>query len=183
MQRQSLHAFRRAAAALYRVFADEIQAPLGLPSKGGKLHSDKALRAAVPALRLTLLEGEAANFEKVIEALRLLQDSEVSRRADTIGAAWKRVEQGHITFHGEQTLGGKEIRDAWIYGAVTHHGPQWGDALAALHEHGELAVFALQVSIVAHARLIMRLDAVIAGVLGEPMLWDDPSALEEKFFV
>lgn len=182
-QRERLRAFRRAAADLYRTLGEKIGAPLSVGSKGTQLLSEVDLRAAAPALRLTLLEREQAYFPEVVAVLRLLQDPAVTARVDHLSAAWARVETGQIGFHYDDgLLQGKLIRDAWLYGQLTHHGDQWQEALGHLREQGELAVFALQAAFLGHARLVMALDAAIADILDEPHVWTRRDARDERFF-
>jgi hypothetical protein len=181
--RTRLRAFRRAAGDLYRVLGDKIGARLSVGSNGRVLLPENDLRAAAPALRLVLLEREPAYFPAVVAALRLLKDPAIDTRLEHICSAWERVEAGIITFYdADEPLHGSRIRDAWLYGELTHQGDNWKGKLDRLRNEGELAVFALQVALLGHARLVMALDAVIADVYGESHVWLRSDARDERFF-
>jgi hypothetical protein len=181
--RDRLRGFRRAAADLFRVLGDKIGARLSIGSKGRVLLPEKDLRAAAPALRLAFLHGELAYFPSVVAALRLLKDPAIDVRLERICDGWKRVEAGNIAFYdADEPLQGSTIRDAWLFGEVTHKGDAWKVKLDRLRHEGDLAVFALQVALLGHARLVMALDAVIADVLGEPHVWTRSDARDERFF-
>jgi hypothetical protein len=182
-QRADLGRFRRAAADLYRALGEKIGASLRIGRAGIALLSEQELRAAAAAIRLTLLPNEPANFEKTIDRLRLLQDPQITRRITKIKRDWERVEEGQIAFYdADEPLRGKDIRDAWLYGQLTHQRTDSEQNIERLEQEGDVAVFALQVALMGHARLIMRLDAVVADVLGESRVWERPDALKERFF-
>lgn len=182
-ERQRLRAFRRAAGDVYRVVGEDIGTRLSIGSKGCVLLPEIEIRAAGPALRLVLLEREQAYFPDVVAALRLLKDPLIDTRLDRICQAWARVEAGNITFYdADEPLQGSTIRDAWLFGELTHQGENWEDKLDLLRQGGVLAIFALQVALLGHARLMMALDAVIADVYGESPVWTRSDARDERFF-
>lgn len=182
-QQKRLHAFRRVAADLYRLLGQKIGAKLTVGSKEKSLLSEADMRLAATPIRMTLLQRESANLIEVIAALRLLKDPGLDPILAEVEHYWGKAEQGQIHFYTPAgAAGGKSIRDAFLYGTVTHDGDNWAEINRLLADAGELGVFALQTTMLQHARLIIRLDVLIADVLGEPRVWEDPAVLEERFF-
>jgi hypothetical protein len=184
-ERERLRAFRLAASDLYRTAGSHIGQGLTLGQGKRELIPEAVLRAAAPALRLTLLQAEQAYFPGVIAALRLLHDPVIEKVLNDFADAWQRAEHGDFGFQLSSSgppVGGKEIFEAWLYGRVTHHGGQYKGTLQQLRKLGAFAEFALVASFQRHARIVLALDAVIAEVLGEPLVWDQYKPGDERFF-
>jgi len=177
-----IRAFRLAAEDLYRTFGTQVTQRLTV-GKERILHSETTLRSAADSVRLTLLHKEKAYFDGVVASLRLLHDPSVNQRLDSIQADWQTISRGIIIFHGPAgEVTGRTILDAWLFGRVSHHNDDHRSVLEDLSDNEDLAVFALQAAFVGYARIILRLDALCAEILGEAPVWDRVSPGDEKFF-
>jgi hypothetical protein len=169
---------------MYRHLGSHLGSSLTVGSKGTTLIPESILRAGSHGLRLTLLEGEAANFNDVVEALTLLKDPKIDERLLPIVNGWAKVLAGQIHFvlDSDQPIGGKQILEAWLYGRLFHHDADRQARVQQLENLGEIAIFALQAAVLGLGRLLIALDRLIADLLDEPYLVDRIKPGDEKFF-